>query len=113
MFVYHTATLAFEPTPGRVGTLQEHMLIVPVGLTINAFIPTPGGIGGGEAAYGELYRLLGRPFATGLLGSLAQRLVFWTLGIVGYVVYTRMKKVAPAAAVGAATALQPVVASGA
>ena len=51
----------------------------------------PRGIGGGEFIYGELYKMLGFPFAAGVLGSLMQRCINWALGLVGYLVYLRMK----------------------
>src|SRR5262249_55180826 len=72
-------------------SLITHFLIVPVGMTIRAGVPLPGGIGGGEYAFGMLYQVLGYSFAAGVLGLLAQRVVEWSLGLVGYLVFLRMK----------------------
>jgi glycosyltransferase 2 family protein len=72
-------------------SLQAHFLAVPVGMTISAGIPTPGNVGGGEFVYGKLYELLGYAVAAGVLGSLMKRCIDWVLGLVGYVIYLRMK----------------------
>jgi uncharacterized membrane protein YbhN (UPF0104 family) len=88
-----------------IPSLQAHMLAVPVGMTVAAGIPTPGGIGGGDFVYGKLYDLLGYAFAAGVLGSLMQRCINWVLGLVGYLVYLRMK---PGLALSAAGLKEPV-----
>ncbi len=75
----------------NVPTLGTHILAVPVGMTIAAGIPTPGGVGGGEVIFGELYKIVGFPFAAGVLGSLMQRCIYWVLGLVGYLIYLRMR----------------------
>jgi uncharacterized membrane protein YbhN (UPF0104 family) len=77
--------------PEAAPPLSAHFLIVPVGMTIAAGIPTPGGVGGGEFVFGTLYELMGFAFAAGVLGLLMQRCIFWALGLVGYLVYFRMK----------------------
>jgi hypothetical protein len=77
--------------PEDIPSLPTHVLAVPVGMTISAGIPTPGGVGGGEFIYGKLYEILGFTFAAGVLGSLMQRCINWALGLVGYLVYLRMK----------------------
>jgi hypothetical protein len=74
-----------------IPTLGAHFVIVPVGMTIAAGFPSPGGVGGGEYGFGELYRLAGFGFAAGVLGSLVQRVITWTLGLIGYLVFLRMK----------------------
>jgi glycosyltransferase 2 family protein len=76
-------------------TLAEHYLIVPVGMTAQALFPLPGGIGGGEAAYGWLYSKLDKPAAGGVLGCLVYRVISWGVGLIGYIIYTRMKKELP------------------
>ena len=76
-------------------TLAEHFLIVPVGMTAQALFPLPGGIGGGEAAFGWLYTKLDKPATGGILGCLVQRVIAWGIGLVGYIIYTRMKKQLP------------------
>jgi uncharacterized protein (TIRG00374 family) len=73
-------------------TFAEHLLIVPVGMTAQALFPLPGGIGGGEAAFGWLYTLLGKAAIAGVLGCMVQRVIAWGIGFLGYLVYTRMKR---------------------
>jgi glycosyltransferase 2 family protein len=77
--------------------LGLHLLLVPIGMTIQAFIPLPGGMGGAEAVFGYLYELLGYQPAAGVLGVMGRRLIEFTLGFAGYLVYLRMGAV-PAAA---------------
>jgi uncharacterized protein (TIRG00374 family) len=72
-------------------SLVSHFLIVPVGMTIRAGFPAPGGVGGGEYAFGTLYQLLGYSFAAGVLALLVQRVIEWLLGLVGYLIFLRMK----------------------
>lgn len=76
-------------------SLAEHYLIVPVGMTAQALFPLPGGIGGGEAAYGWLYTKLDKPATGGVLGCMVQRVISWGVGLIGYIIYTRMKKQLP------------------
>lgn len=93
VLVFHFSVQAFEtPNPAvDIGSFPEHMIVVPVGMTVQALFPSPGGIGGGEAAYGKLYKILGKPEVNGIVGCLSQRVIFWGLGILGYIVYTRMR----------------------
>ena len=93
--IFHLCVSAFPDLDSA--TLPEHFLIVPVGMTAQALFPLPGGVGGGEAAYGWLYTLLGKAAVGGILGCLVQRVIAWGIGLVGYIVYTRMKKELPAA----------------
>jgi glycosyltransferase 2 family protein len=81
---------------GRVPTLTQHFLLVPIGLVMQALIPTPGGAGGGEWSFGALYLLFGAAEANGVLGSLVQRVINWALGLVGFVIYMRIRAPAPA-----------------
>src|SRR5262249_7879556 len=74
-----------------VPSIVEHFLLVPVGLTITSAVPTPGGVGGAEIAFGKLYEMVRYPTANGVLGSLVWRVVMCTLGLLGYLVYLRMK----------------------
>ncbi len=62
-------------------------------MVIQAMPLFPGGAGIGEAGYGWLYQLLDYPARSGVLASLVQRVIFWTLGLAGYLVYLRMKPV--------------------
>jgi uncharacterized membrane protein YbhN (UPF0104 family) len=77
--------------PDEMPSLTAHVFAVPVGMTIAAGIPTPGGVGGGEFVYGELYKMLGFAVPAGVLASLMQRCINWALGLVGYLIYLRMK----------------------
>ena len=86
--------------------LGLHLLLVPIGMTIQAFIPLPGGMGGAEAVFGCLYKSLGYQFSAGFLGVMGRRLIEFTLGFLGYLVYLRMGPVA-----AAATAIDPLAAT--
>jgi uncharacterized membrane protein YbhN (UPF0104 family) len=92
VLVFHCSTRVFDiPNSERtLGSLEEHFMISPVGNTAQALFPTPGGVGGGEAMFGWLYSKLDKPSVNGVLGCLAQRLVFIILGLIGYVIYLRM-----------------------
>ncbi len=88
--IFHLCVSAFPDVDSA--TLPEHVLVVPVGMTAQALFPLPGGVGGGEAAYGWLYTLLGKAAVGGILGCLVQRVLAWSIGLIGYVIYTRMPK---------------------
>jgi glycosyltransferase 2 family protein len=90
VFIFYLCVISFPEIDAP--TFAEHMLIVPVGMTAQAMFPLPGGVGGGEAAYGWLYTLLGKDATGGIVGCLVQRVVAWGVGFIGYLVYTRMKK---------------------
>jgi uncharacterized protein (TIRG00374 family) len=75
----------------QLPSLPEHFLIVPIGAAIQAGMPTPGGIGVGEGSFGALYQLIGYVAAQGVLACLVQRMITWALGLVGYLVYLRMR----------------------
>lgn len=85
-----------------VPSLGTHFLIVPVGMTIQAGVPTPGGIGGGEFAFSWLYLQVGagarggqtralEVSPEGILAALTNRIVFWILSFIGYLVWARMR----------------------
>jgi uncharacterized membrane protein YbhN (UPF0104 family) len=79
-------------------TLAEHFLIVPVGLTVQALAPVPGGAGVGELGFGALYYLVlesKEAEARGVLASLVLRAIGWALGIVGFIFYLAMKPSLP------------------
>jgi uncharacterized membrane protein YbhN (UPF0104 family) len=88
VFYFSSRTLNLQE---QIPPLQTHTFLVPVGVTISAGIPTPGGVGGGEFVYGKLYEMLDFAFAAGVLGSLMQRCIYWALGLAGYLVYLRLK----------------------
>jgi uncharacterized protein (TIRG00374 family) len=94
-FYFCVRTLA-EPTQ-RLPTVQEHFLVIPIGLVIQALPGLPGGLGLGEWGFGEMYARMHCAEALGVLGSLVQRVLFWILGLIGYLIYLRMKpSLAPA-----------------
>lgn len=97
VFSFHYAAQVFvDPADvDRLPTLTEDLLIVPVGMVIQAVFPAPGGVGGSEYGFGKLFALLGRPEAYGILASLAQRALGWVIGLLGYLFYLRAKPSLP------------------
>lgn len=81
---------------GQVPSVGENFLIVPIGMTCRAGIPTPGGIGGGEYVFAKLYALVGKSEALGVTASMINFFISMAIGIVGYLIYLGMK---PAASV--------------
>lgn len=84
------------PAGDPIPTLPQHFLIVPVGLIIKATPLFPGGAGIGELGFGVLYEWFRCDPASGILGTLVERVLSWGLGLVGYLVYLRMKSSVPA-----------------
>lgn len=72
-------------------SFPENLVIAPVGYIAQAFFPAPGGVGGGEYIFGYLYKLLGKPEETGVIGRLTLRVNEWAIGIVGLFFYLRMR----------------------
>jgi uncharacterized membrane protein YbhN (UPF0104 family) len=100
-----------------IPTLTEHFLLVPIGLVIQAAPLFPGGAGIGEMGFGGLYVLLAGKSAeaSGVAASMVQRVCCWVLGLVGFVIYQRMRSGQPAAtpvttpaSVGAIEAREPL-----
>jgi uncharacterized membrane protein YbhN (UPF0104 family) len=91
---FYCAALTLTPA-NEIPSLGAHFLLVPVGATIKAGFPTPGGVGGGEAGFGWLYTVAGFAAAGGVLAALVQRAVEWTLGLTGYLVYLRLRPALP------------------
>ena len=79
----------------QIPTLVQHFVIVPIGMTVQALVPLPGGVGIGEYSFGVLYELIGKPQANGVLGSLVGRIINWGLSLVGYLVFLRMRPSLP------------------
>lgn len=75
---------------GPIPPLAEHFVFVPIGLVVQALVPTPGGAGGGEWGFSKLYEVFGGTEVNGALGSLVMRLLTWISGLVGCLVYLRM-----------------------
>jgi len=95
---FHYAVQIFPPAdPALLGTLPEHFIIAPIGFIVQAIIPVPGGLGAGELSFGALYKMIRGPQgeAVGLAGRLSLRVVEWTLGLVGYMVFLTMKAELP------------------
>ncbi len=87
---FYFAALTLQD-PDDVPSLVGHFMTVPIGMAIQAGIPLPGGIGGGEYVFGKLYQLIDYPEANGVLMSLVYRSVTWILGLIGYIVYLQMR----------------------
>lgn len=97
VFAFHSASRVFPPANPAVqqATLAEHMVIAPIGFIVQALPVSPGGVGVGEAAFAGLYKLSGRPESRGVIARLSLRVVEWIIGLIGYIVYLRMKKELP------------------
>lgn len=109
VLIFHFAVQVFaEPdpaVPGRlkdVATFAEHVTVAPIGYIMEALFPAPGGVGGGEAVFGWLYTLLGKPVSVGVAGRLTMRMIQWALGLIGYIAYLRMRAELPVAEAEAA-----------
>ncbi len=87
---FYAAANVLEQETG-IPSLKTHYLIVPLGMIIQAVVPTPGGVGGAEYGFGKLYELIGYTFTAGALAALVKRVIEWALGLLGYLVYLRMK----------------------
>jgi hypothetical protein len=90
VLAFYFASLTLTPA-AEVPTLGAHYLLVPVGMTIQAGFPTPGGVGAAEYGYGKLYEKAGFAESAGVLASLVQRALNWILSLTGYLVYLRMR----------------------
>jgi uncharacterized membrane protein YbhN (UPF0104 family) len=95
---YCCARVLWSEELGPMPTLTQHFLLVPIGLVMQALVPTPGGAGGGEWSFGALYVLFRAAEPNGILGSLVQRVLSWGIGLAGYVVYLLMPPALPAPA---------------
>ena len=105
---FYFASRAFTAdVPSDLPTYPEIMVIAPIGFIVQALPLSPGGVGVGEAAFAELYKLSGRSGPNGLAARLALRMVEWMLGFLGYVVYLRMKKELPIGEMENAEAIDP------
>jgi uncharacterized protein (TIRG00374 family) len=90
VFAFYFAAQVFQE-PSAIPSLAEHFLIVPIGLATQAVIPVPGGLGVGEALFGQLYAMVGKLETTGVTAMLTQRLIIWGLSFTGYIVYLQMR----------------------
>jgi uncharacterized membrane protein YbhN (UPF0104 family) len=89
---YFGAHALGDAGPNMVPTLTQHFLFVPIGLVVQAVVPLPGGVGASEYGFGKLFGWFGCPEPNGVLGSLVQRVVTWTLGLLGYLVVVGMAR---------------------
>ena len=91
-FYFSARALAGASEPNAIPTLLQHFLFVPIGLVVQAVVPLPGGIGAGEYGFGKLFGWFGCPEPNGILGSLVQRVLTWTLSLIGYLVVAWMAR---------------------
>lgn len=89
LLFYWSALTLFSP--GQIPALSAHFIIIPIGKVVEAGFPAPGGMGGGEFAFGKLYEALGTTAAVGVTASLVQRATYWLWGFVGYLGYLRLR----------------------
>jgi uncharacterized protein (TIRG00374 family) len=88
---YFCVLTLWDPTCGPIPPLTAHFLLVPIALVVQALPGLPGGIGLGELGFSTLYELFGCAGKMAVAGSLVQRVVGWSLGLLGYLVYLRMR----------------------
>jgi glycosyltransferase 2 family protein len=87
---YYCAYTLWSPEMGAMPTFQQHFMLVPIGLLMRAVPFFPGGVGIGEASFAKLYAWFTgdrAAEASGLLGSLMQRVVEVMTGMIGFGVY--------------------------
>jgi glycosyltransferase 2 family protein len=94
---YFGAHALGDAAPNTIPTLTEHFLFVPIGLVVQAAVPLPGGVGASEYSFGKLFSWFGCPEPNGILASLVQRVVTWTIGLLGYLVVVGMARTGRAA----------------
>ena len=97
-FYFGTLALVGTADVNAVPTFMQHFLFVPIGLVATAIPGLPGGLGLGEYVYGTLFGWFGCPAPNGILGSLVQRALTWTVSLAGYLIVAWMGGVRRAAA---------------
>lgn len=103
VLAFHTASRVFPAQGGEAeqpASLAEHIVIAPIGFIVQALPVSPGGVGIGEATFAGLYQLSGRSASRGVIARLAMRVVEWLIGLLGYLLYLRMKKELPLTPIG-------------
>jgi uncharacterized membrane protein YbhN (UPF0104 family) len=85
VFAFDQCARVFAPDHSQLPSLQEHMVLVPVGIAIKALFPAPGGVGGAEFSFGKMYELINHAAALGVLASLAFLLSTWVLAAISFV----------------------------
>ncbi len=93
VFAFHCASRVFPPENPETdqATLAEHMVVAPIGFIVQAVPISPGGVGVGEFAFARLYKICGRPESRGISARLSYRVGEWIIGLLGYLMYLRMK----------------------
>jgi glycosyltransferase 2 family protein len=84
---YFSALTLYSDQLGPMPTLQQHFILVPIGLIIAAVPGFPGGAGISELGFDKLYELFKGTGSIGVMGSLVQRIIQWAIGLIGYVFY--------------------------
>jgi glycosyltransferase 2 family protein len=92
VLTYYFSVRTLADPAHRIPTLQEHFLVVPIVFVVQAVPFLPGGLGLSEMGFSGMYKLLNCDPSDGLMGSLVQRVIFWILGLTGYLIYLRMKR---------------------
>ena len=93
ILAFYFASRSFTAdNPAGLATLPEIMVIAPIGFIVQAVPLSPGGVGLAEFFFEQLYNWIGRNGNDGLAARLALRVVEWSLGFIGYLVYLRKKK---------------------
>ena len=91
LFYFSVLTLCDPGPDNPIPSLAQHFLIVPIGLIVQGVPLFPGGAGIGELGFGKLYGLLKCSEASGISGSLVQRVINWTLGLASGLFYLRIR----------------------
>ncbi len=91
VLAFYFAALTFFSSE-EIPVLAAHLFLIPVGMIVQAGIPTPGGLGGGEMVFGFVYQLAGFPFTAGMLASLLRRIISWGLALIAYFAYLNIHK---------------------
>jgi uncharacterized membrane protein YbhN (UPF0104 family) len=78
--------------PLSAPSLSTMLVIGPLSLAAGAAIPTPGGLGGLEAALDELFVRVGSPRGDGLLVAITYRVMTYVMAAVGAVYYVRARR---------------------
>jgi glycosyltransferase 2 family protein len=76
---------------GRIPTVTQHFLLIPIGMTVEAVPLSPGGVGVSEVSYGWLYSLADAPEANGIMAMLAKRFIQICLAAVGGLIYLNIR----------------------
>jgi uncharacterized membrane protein YbhN (UPF0104 family) len=86
---------AARAVPPPIPTVEEHCLLIPVGMVVESVPLTPGNIGVGEAIYEYLYHLVdtrpGQYDGKGALARLGQRGVSWVVALIGFCFYLPLR----------------------